>query len=710
MTARLCDLIPAQFANAAKLNEFFSAKEWQDYLRPHEAEEQPKLCVPGESCKTNLFFGFFFDGTKNNYELSDKAKTHSNVARLYDCYPGLSVPGVLPKETDWTYNPARYTHFFKVYVPGVASPFKEAHDSGKGLDYTLGAAIGNRGEARIVWALIQAVNNVHRYFKKKPLISTEETNDLLHKLKLDKSTLREMHPRSWTDLLRKKNEKDLETRAEFEKILQRLHSAISQHWVDKILGRPPKIDPGIVKKIYISIFGFSRGATQARAFANWLVALCKLDAMLRGKGDTMTLGGFEVEFSFMGLFDTVASVGSANTFGNQWGLGGVNGHSVWADAEVSLRIPDNIPCVHLVAAHEVRRSFPLDSIAVNATLAGNCQEIVLPGVHSDLGGGYAPAEQGKGIDATGCDMLSRIPLIYMYRQARLAGVPLKLELANGVVKERFRLAPSTINAFNAYISKCETKAGSLTRIMREQRRYYIQWRLLRRATGKAPLKSTGSYDRASQFDQNDLHSANLEFEKEIAEFERWLLAKGKAFQPKEQTPGFDEEHEREWEQIATWWHTAAPLAPEVISFFDEYVHDSRAWFKLLPGNPDSEADMHAKLREWVVARRRAKAFNDAEDKRAAAAAGVQRATFGYSYGSGAYPRRYMPDGLTPEQRRAADEYERTNQIPAMLTEGREPYTSAKAGYLRFRKVYAGGDSFIVSQGPSSMSEGDTLAA
>jgi hypothetical protein len=254
--------------------------------------------------------------------------------------------------------------------------------------------------------------------------------------------------------------------------------------------------------------------------------------------------------------------------------------------------------------------------------------------------------------------------------------------------------------------------------MREQRRYYMQWRLLRRWTGNATLESTESYGRASQFAQNDLHSANLEFEKEIAEFERWLSAKGKAFQPKEQQPGFDEEHEREWEQIAIWWKTAVPLSPEAIGFFDEYVHDSRAWFKLAPGNPDSEADMHAKLREWVVARRRVKAFNDAEEKRAAEAAAIHRTRSGYPYGSGGYVPRYMPDGLTPEQRRAADEYERTNKIPAMLTDGREPYErsagllwlSAKAGYLRYRKVYAGGDNIVVSQTPSSVSEGDTVAA
>src|SRR5690606_40814305 len=55
------------------------------------------------SCDTNLFMGVFFDGTGNNFEdsLNRQDYSYSNVARLYSAYPGLSVPGVLPPETDW---------------------------------------------------------------------------------------------------------------------------------------------------------------------------------------------------------------------------------------------------------------------------------------------------------------------------------------------------------------------------------------------------------------------------------------------------------------------------------------------------------------------------------------------------------------------------------------------------------------------------------
>ena len=58
--------------------------------------------------------------------------------------------------------------------------------------------------------------------------------------------------------------------------------------------------------------------------------------------------------------------------------------------------------------------------------------------------------------------------------------------------------------------------------------------------------------------------------------------------------------------------------------------------------------------------------------------------------------------LSPEQRRAAEEYARTGVIPRMINTGREPYGYAKAGqsragYLRFRKVYGGGDKMLLSE-------------
>jgi hypothetical protein len=650
----------------------FTVKEDNELKNIREPREQPKIGVPGKSCETELFFGFFFDGTRNNYEQADikGTRNHSNVARLYDCFPGLSVPGVLPASTEWDYNPARYSHFFRTYIPGVGSPFKQIRDSGTGPG---GPGAGMGGGPRIVWALVQAINNVHRYFHKRPLIDNDEAYKLAHQIEINRQRLWQIKPGSaWNEYFKKKDD---ETQLAFEGMLKRLHDAVTPHWIDKMLGRPPKIDPGIVRKINISIFGFSRGATQARAFANWLMALCQRDATLHGRGNaSMTLGGFPVDFSFMGLFDTVASVGAANTMGNQVGLGNFDGHGAWADADFSLRIPEGVPTMHLVAAHEVRRSFPLDSASVGNSLPDSCEEWVFPGMHSDVGGAYSPTEQGKGISPKGSDMLARIPLIYMYRAARLRGVPLKLELTKPIVKERFALEPATIKAFNDYVAQCKTKKGTLTAIMREQRQLVIQWKVLRRTGSSTSMENSASFLRASTFDQNDLHSANLEFETEIAEFERWLGEQGKAFKPHTQAAGFDNEHLQEWEEIATWWRTAPALAPALAAFFDEYVHDSRAWFKLLPGwaggTPDNEDEVRGMLDEWVKKRRALEAIRK-QNPRAS-------------------------DGLTPEQRSAADAYAKTGKIPRMVNSGREPFSGAKAGYLRYRKVYAGSDSTLLS--------------
>ena len=179
MTVELCKKVKLGFANASDREGFFDENQ-KRALKRYEEAEQPILGSAVSGCRTNLYLGFFFDGTKNNYMLAEKNKTHSNIARLYDCYPGLSVPGVLPELTEWKYNPSRYTHFFRTYIPGVASPFKEVNDSGQCLDLQLGQATGYLGEARIVWALLQAINNVHRYFLKAPLLTPQQTHLVIH--------------------------------------------------------------------------------------------------------------------------------------------------------------------------------------------------------------------------------------------------------------------------------------------------------------------------------------------------------------------------------------------------------------------------------------------------------------------------------------------------------------------------------------------------
>jgi hypothetical protein len=320
------------FVEGASHLKFFTGEE-RGKIQALELREVPIVGIPMESCKTNLFFGFFFDGTKNNYVQAEKGLNHSNVARLYDCYPGRSVPGVLPVTADWQYKPSDFTHFFKTYIPGVASPFKEVNDSGENLELTRGAAMGYRGEARIIWALIQAINNVHRYFYKAPIVSASETAKLVGMLDLSVACRRAMRPDAISDPHNDAARALKRTRDEFEKILRRLHAAVSAHWPDKKTGRPGKIDPGIVKTIHVSIFGFSRGATQARAFANWLIESCGLNARFSGRDDAMALGGFRLKGDFFGLFDTVA-VGTRNSFGDSW-LGRLfSDHVRWAGSRV----------------------------------------------------------------------------------------------------------------------------------------------------------------------------------------------------------------------------------------------------------------------------------------------------------------------------------------------------------------------------------------
>jgi hypothetical protein len=485
-------------------------------------------------------------------------------------------------------------------------------------------------------------------------------------------------------------------RQEFEELLRKLHDAVSRHWPDGKTGKPAKIDPGIVKTIYVSVFGFSRGATEARAFANWFVSLCKLDAKRRGLvPDAMSLGGFPVQFDFLGLFDTVASVGIGNTFGNS-SLGRMfDGHSGWADAEDSLRIPDKVNrCLHLVSAHELRRSFPLDSISIDGNLPDRCEEIVLPGVHSDVGGGYCPCEQGRGTDEKGDDMLARIPLLMMYKAARLNGVPLKLEFANEPAQARFALKAETIDAYNAYIATCKVTSGDLHHIMREHARKQMEWRLVRRISGKSPVQSSASFLRASTFYQNDLYSAAREFEDELAEFESWLKDKGRRFRPSEQKAGFDNDQEAEWEEIATWWQKRSLPSAAVMNFFDNYVHDSRAAFKPFKTGTDTEKEMHQTLAK-LVQRRKAAEFNKAMRTKLLVS---EKAAF-----------VQIGDGLSEDERRAADEYAKTGKIPRMATTGREPYTPARAGYLRYRKIYSGWDSALISAAPTSQSNDALLA-
>ncbi|MCP4490324.1 MAG: DUF2235 domain-containing protein [Gammaproteobacteria bacterium] len=131
----------------------------------------------------------------------------------------------------------------------------------------------------------------------------------------------------------------------------------------------------VIEKLTIDVFGFSRGAAAARNFLHQAMSTKSRDRVpVRSLKQRIESIGFEIdklEIEFAGLFDTVSSVGLPSNHKR-------NSHQLHLDA-----ISHAKDVVHLVAAEEHRKNFSL----TNTSSAGD-KEIYLPGVHSDIGGGY----------------------------------------------------------------------------------------------------------------------------------------------------------------------------------------------------------------------------------------------------------------------------------------------------------------------------------
>lgn len=144
-------------------------------------------------------------------------------------------------------------------------------------------------------------------------------------------------------------------------------------------------NPGcFISALELDVFGFSRGAAAARHFTNEVLKQEKgaLEPMLNRRSVPLSPGfswaNGSVKIKVIGLFDTVAAVGSLRDMGN---LGDAH------NDKVNLYLPPGCAeqVLHLVARDEERRNF-----ALNSVLPHWPTEIVLPGAHSDIGGGYHP--------------------------------------------------------------------------------------------------------------------------------------------------------------------------------------------------------------------------------------------------------------------------------------------------------------------------------
>ncbi|WP_024645522.1 T6SS phospholipase effector Tle1-like catalytic domain-containing protein [Pseudomonas syringae] len=155
------------------------------------------------------------------------------------------------------------------------------------------------------------------------------------------------------------------------------------------LGALLKTFPGdnpdcVLGALEFDVFGFSRGAASARHFVNEILKrdIGMLEPILRSRkvrlSENFIWSNDSVLLKVIGLFDTVAAIGSVKDLGNT---------SDACNRRVNLYLPPGCAqqVLHLVARDENRRNFALNSIT-----PGWPEEITLPGAHSDIGGGYPP--------------------------------------------------------------------------------------------------------------------------------------------------------------------------------------------------------------------------------------------------------------------------------------------------------------------------------
>ena len=404
----------------------------------------PKNTRP--SCSGQVFVGMFFDGTGNNmvndYNTPPPEKRkHSNIVKLYLTHKLDPSKGYLP-----------------YYIPGVGTPFAKVGDSGKGAEATAGSAAAAKGEHRILWAFTRLLNAPHQFVFGPQMISDQEAKGIVDSLTGYEALL-----------LNQVRQLSLPTQLAIGSLETRRRAKLNalQDRLKAELAKKPNFK---VDQINLSVFGFSRGAAQARAFVNWLYEVCKRD------GDRWTFAGITIRINFLGLLDTVASVGLTDLFDN----GLLIGHQSWADDNLEIH-PAVEQCVHYVAGHEVRACFPLDSVRVKAHYPINAKEVMYPGAHSDVGGGYAPS--ALGISPTQDSYMSIIPGAQMYEEARKAGVPLQaMEILDKKIADPLTPTDTVKRAFNAYLAAARVGSGQVEDMHRRHMALYHSYRFKHRAS------------------------------------------------------------------------------------------------------------------------------------------------------------------------------------------------------------------------------------
>lgn len=527
----------------------------------------PSQACRAEACEIAIHIGVFFDGTGNKRNSDEARRAHSNIARLYLAYPLEPVNGYYP-----------------IYIPGVGTPFPEI---GEIKPETFGEAFGAGGDGRINFGLLHVFNSIHQAIS--PQRRLAYTDSVIKALcrngrrgrfddlpSGDEMALNLIGYAKMGGLLLDANGQAPQRTSFFRQQARIIGKKIRET-------QKPKL-----KEIFIDVFGFSRGAAEARVFCSWLDEIFDGDALC----------GVKATIRFLGIFDTVASVGIPASTGI-----GADGHLSWADAP-PLRIPARVKnCVHYLAMHENRGSFPVESVRQEGVLPANCREFMFPGMHSDVGGGYPPGEQGRDPGGRDSEKLSQIPLECMYDAARIAKVPLHRKLAE-MLDGNSRYDPFEVHdtlraAYQGFLAEC----GTTPRTPREWLLPYLAWRYqVRDHYTRLPWAS-----RASAPDRDDLAGANAKLLADIDALEATGTVGGKLWQEVLRTSPLTAPFSKsrtagrlapESRAVLALVKSHQPVSAAFATLFADYVHDSHAGFKpfdkkiagldLLPGTWEPE--------------------------------------------------------------------------------------------------------------------------
>lgn len=355
--------VPAQFPIEGRLpnhSEQVKSNFWQQGTLARDYHNA--RCVAAGrrlmgTCTKTLNISLCFDGTGNNInnDLYEAVPAHpTNIARMFRASIGEGVAG----GTGHTGSKARRLidesgagigEYYKYYIPGVGTPFAEIGD----LDYTwLGQGFGLHGEERINWALLMLVDGLRRALKLPRLDNVAMSSAVLA-----------MTSMPGMESITGQTNRSRELSKQLRTLYQPLKFAINQ----PVAGHPKLLG------IRLFIYGFSRGAAAARAFVSWLNRLLiEHDGGLGLKVNDLWL---PVSVEYLGVIDTVASVGLADI------VPGAQGHMAWADGTQQLPSNNLVKrCLHIVASHEQRLSFPLESIRrESGEYPENCVEVIYPG-------------------------------------------------------------------------------------------------------------------------------------------------------------------------------------------------------------------------------------------------------------------------------------------------------------------------------------------